>query len=335
MKLKKIFLLFLFSLFVFSANAQYFIDFDNYISASDNDVTTKFLLNTTGLKQSPINGVTGGCLVPDGSQFFTYLEIDSIIDYTQFEKLRVSLYFQIDQNALQQNPGADMAIRFGGSDPISSSFDIRNSVGFQMKYNQGTVEISSVQGQAVAITQTLLVTDFKANTWYNLDFEIDQSPIDNSVLTSYTINDVGMDGNQNPQLLIQALNDTLIDCEKFKASAHRFAFDGYFRSILERIDNLNIMLAWPTIIAEVDNTFSKIKIYPTIAQSNLKIEITEDLISQEVLAIVTNYSGVVLQQSELLDRLNSLDITSFANGLYFISFYSKGKLLDTKKFIKQ
>jgi len=84
-----------------------------------------------------------------------------------------------------------------------------------------------------------------------------------------------------------------------------------------------------TTESKVVSTSNYVMVYPTIAKSNISITSSNEINS---VTIINNIGNIVLSINE--PNSNKIDVSSLANGIYFVSVNTKNGSTITKKIIK-
>jgi Secretion system C-terminal sorting domain len=91
-----------------------------------------------------------------------------------------------------------------------------------------------------------------------------------------------------------------------------------------------------TVIREDFELGSEINLYPNPARDAVNIQLSSKItIADEIPYTITDLMGKAIQRGIITKAVTSLNIGSLEAGGYFLNLYQSGKLLETKKLIKQ
>lgn len=97
------------------------------------------------------------------------------------------------------------------------------------------------------------------------------------------------------------------------------------------VDDFSVTLLSAQGINEAQSVYSDIKIYPNPAANKLSFSSTTAIESVSV----TDMLGRQTISETKLDETNSLDLSSLENGIYFVHLHKEGKVIATRKFVKE
>jgi hypothetical protein len=320
MKSKALFLLFVFIWLSRISMAQVTVeqvDFDHYISPSDNDLMRHFY-GTQGLTQLPGNGITGGCLqAPDsnnwGNDNSRYCSKFSAVNDSVYA---VSICFQYDATLL------------------GAGFDRAVSVWLQPHADPNHYIIATVahNGQTDLITYSTFTASLsplslQTGNWYRLTltFQTNSSPGPFSVHFSNKVEDLGNLGTATP-VLLDSIADVMLDSIFAADDAIEVSLTGARYGGAAFLDNFSF-----SGIKSADScNFTGVPEYPVPGES-ISFQTTGDklMISGAGLAnqqaLILNTSGMVVNRYGLTKNENTVDLSSLARGIYFVAVIHNNK----------
>lgn len=88
-------------------------------------------------------------------------------------------------------------------------------------------------------------------------------------------------------------------------------------------------------LTETNNSLTEIKLIPNPVQSKFCIDV-ENYQFQEtsIAATITDVTGKFIQSYNLISQKTEIDIAALESGIYFLTFEEKGRVVATKKLIK-
>ena len=314
-------------LFTIQGNAQVVsetVDFDNWVSAADNDFENRFDIGT-GLSQLQANGITGGCLQTPSTVNWGN---DNAVYCSRFkgaigDSYLTGICFKYDTLSLN-NINFDRAASLWmkpGADPnhylIASVLDTRR------------IQVVSYSATGMSVPMQLL-----HGHWYNLLLiaNFTGGPVNDQIDINAQVNDLGLTGTDPPLptgFTNVVLHDSILIADTaIEASitgSHwggalyldNFRFDG-----LKSFDNC---ISTRVIDKSIDN-----EIAFSISNSILTINAGTGLQAREI--EIFDLRGQKLMSEVICSGISKYELSFLSDGLYFLSM-TNDKRRDTQKFI--
>ncbi len=300
------------------------VNFDNYVSASDNDFENRFI-NGGGLFQVQSNGITGGCLeTPQTSNWGN----DNAIYCSKFNGVigvtyTTSISFRYDTTQLN-SINFDRPVSLWMSPHSDPNHYIIGSL-----LGSGNIQIVSYSA-----TASSGVIQRQQGHWYNIILTTDFTggAFNDKININARVNDLGITGN-DPPIPNGFTNTILYDSVLIADTSIDVSFTGTSWGGAQYLDNFQFagMKSYEncisTNVAEsiLRNTFS-------FSISNISLTIKAGKVPPNTSICIYNTQGQKLISSELKTGISSFDISTLKSGIYLVLIFGEG-IMHTEKFI--
>ncbi len=300
------------------------INFDNYVSATNNDLVNNFD-GMHNLTQIPNNGITGGCVstpltMPSAS--FAANLTKYKWTYTQANPFKASICFKyisaLDPKLSQYRSSKISLVQY---DSTNGGLTLEN-VTSACDYEQ--IEISYFVASSSGNYFPALT--YLSDQWYKL--ELVTYYHNQTLFATSNLYSIGTNGLATPTLFATiSRNDTSKHFPEDLGVYYRVQFTGYNKGGAQYLDNMNI-----SAVPSSTNLIDMGKDFAITCNNNL-ISI-DNLLSRKYSLIIYNSIGQQVFKTESNEAFSKIDISSFRNGMYFVELQSEGKRVKMEKVIR-
>jgi hypothetical protein len=333
--MKKLILIQFSVLFSIWSNAQIIsetVSFDNYTSASYNDLSTFFKFGTFAtngfIRQITTNGITGGALEPPsnvngGNDVIQYC---SIYKNSKDSLIETSLAFFYNSSLINPNANADgIVILLEGNTN-------NHNVGFVLTEDQELAIAASNYNQRIQVNLT-------SGHWYNFvgQYKTIGGAFNDQVFTKVEIFDLGITGNSLPisvgshtatlyDSYLVSSNDFIVELSAAKWGGSEyldnFVFKGEKNGSICSISNIydlqeNDLIVYP------NPTYGEINV---ILPSNIKY-------NQYTISFYDLIGKKIKSQIYSENSSSSLSLSEFQPGIYFMTLEFEDKISKPHKIV--
>jgi len=294
------------------------VDFDSYVSATDNDLTNQFI-DITALVQSPTNGITGGA-VPTTIQAYmgsaTYNKLYTLTSTTT----AMSLCFKYDAS-LYDNSRVDEAALISYT-PTSGLGYLNLGASGDKLFMQ-----SVTQWTVINVPSGGTLTD---GHWYKMQGDFTLNPVNDSFFyANMYLYDIGTSGMSSPTLVLSKTNFVMPnDFVYYPGGYAQVKISGGQDGGGAYLDNFNITGDVALGITDIPKTLGLLM--PSVVSSSLPVSIGNQ---QRCLYRVYNINGALIKQGSF-NKSTNIDVADLSPSLYIIRFNENGNTAS-RKFIKQ
>lgn len=300
------------------------VDFDTYISSSDNDFQNRFD-NGPGLNQLQVNGITGGCLETPHTENWGN---DNAIYCTHFKgQIGVTyitgICFKYDTtqlNSINFDRAATLWMK-PYADP--NHYVIASLLG------TGNIQIVSYSAAASSAMLPLL-----QDHWYNLLLITDFTggAFSDQININAQVNDLGLSG-QDPPFPTGFTNAVLHDSILIADADIEVSVSGTSWGGALYLDNFRFdgMKSYDNCVSTGVNDINNESLFNFNLNEN-KLIITQENNFSKTEMEIHNVNGQKLLSSSLIARKTIYDLTSLPSGFYFLSLVNE-ITRETKKFV--
>lgn len=324
----------------FAANAQsYYVDsvnFDNYISPSDNDLVNDFS-GTYFVTQIDSNGITGGCLLPESS----FMSSDNAtynkkyyLNQSDSLPTTGSICFKYSLSAakvLKYGPYIDFTFEndsrhfFSWADATLAYDDISGYTGSRLY----------VQGAYGGFGTTMFpMTD---GHWFKLVLQISVQTVDtvknlDTISASAYLYDIGVSGTDAPTLIFSNVNRS-IGTDNFELpNSYMYPhLNGAANGGVVYLDNYNISgYRYPTANVQKFTLKDNNIAMPTFVSNILPVRSN---LKSSVSYYIYDMAGRAIKDGTFINNTN-INVSTLPSSNYFIRFINDNKTL-VKRFVKR
>jgi len=309
------------------------VNFDNYVSSTDNDLSNNFINNfpDNSITQINTNGITGGALVPPNNVSWG----NDVIKYCSIYKnllnsdIITSMSFKFNSTLINPN-SYQRALAF---------FMEGNSNGHNIRFYLNRDMSLSITSYNYAQSTNLSLTD---NHWYKMTatYKSIGGSFNDEVFAKVEIFDLGISGTETPTS-IGNHTATIYDTDLVNSTEYTLEISGTKWGGSEYLDNLifngekNRSICSTLGVADNKIT-SNIELYPNPVSDILIINIPEFSVNNSLKLEIFNTIGKVVNSKTIKKITSEINLTSFSNGIYFVKITdNKGTVISTKKIIKK
>jgi len=294
------------------------VNFDTYVSATDNDLTNRFT-DITALVQSPTHGITGGAVQTTLQAYMgsaTYNKLYAIASTTT----AMSLCFKYDAS-LYDNSRVDEAAQISYT-PTSGLGYLNLGASGDKLFMQ-----SVTQWTVINVPSGGTLTD---GHWYKMQGDFTLNPVNDSFFyANMYLYDIGTSGMSTPALVLSKTNFVMPnDFVYYPGGLAEVKISGGQDGGGAYLDNFNI--TGDVALGVIDVPKSLGLSMPGIVSSNLPVSIDNQ---QRCMFNIYNINGSLIKQGSF-NRNTNIDVTDLAPALYIVQFNENGNTAS-RKFIKQ
>ncbi len=300
------------------------VNFDNYVSVSDNDFQNRFD-NGTGMNQLQVNGITGGCLETPQTENWGN---DNAIYCTRFKgqtgvSYITGIYFKYDTSQLN-----------------SINFDRAASLWMKPSADPNHYIIASVLGTgniqivSYSATASSAVMQLQQGHWYNLLLITDFTggAFNDQININAQVNDHGLSG-QDPPFPTSFTNAVLHDSILIADTDIEASVTGTLWGGALYLDNFSFdgMKSYDNCISTAVNENQYGQDFSFKVENNtLTVFYNAGNLNSEL--EIFNLNGQKLFTSIINPGISKTDLSSLDVGFYFLSVTNE-KTRETKKFV--
>jgi hypothetical protein len=311
-----------------TANAQISdsVNFNTYVSATNNDLVNKFT-GSHGMVQQTTNGITGGSVLPapsitttNDAVFFRKYSYQSLTNYTT-----VSVSFKYNTaSAADYAPACQIGLVVNSDSAVTlMAWVIAN-----VYYVAGAASGVQLQITGNGLSDNSAPIHVTSGNWYKLSLKAHAVNDTYSVASAY-LYDIGATGLSAPVLKLSYLNDTVFTGGvRYPKSYMVGIMNGGADGGAVYLDNWNVDgYYYTTGIEELDQQshFS----VQTLASTSLNVSCD---LSSNIEYAIYSVNGSILGRGKFY-KDNAIDVSNLPPAEYFIRFLSENKVV-TKRFIK-
>jgi len=298
------------------------VNFDGYVSASDNDLVNRFD-NGPGLNQIQTNGITGGCLTTPQTESWGN---DNAIYCTHFK----------GQVGVSYTTG--ICFKYDTTNLNSINFDRPVTLWMKPYVDPNHYVIASVLGSgniqivSYSAANSSGVLQLEQDHWYNLLLTavFTGGAVNDQIDINAQVNDLGVTGNDPPiptgSTNVMLHDSILIADTAIEASMSGTQWGGALYLDNFRFDGLKSYdICVSTAVNETgnENSFS-------FSMANNTLTVFTGSAFEYAEVEILNLNGQKLIGKKINSRINRFDLSSFADGLYFLSLNKNGNQVTEK-----
>lgn len=290
--------------------AAQLIDFNQYISASDNDLS-RYFQPGSAFTQVRGNGITGGALVPSASQQQGAIYSRSLV-LGQYPEDSVSICFKYNAASFTRDP-ADQAVEIMLTSTAVHNYYVRMHV-------NGTWIFTATNfgGSGKALDNGGLVD----GNWYRLTLRLTYDAMWKTVAGAYLyVHNLGSSGTDVPVFVEEHAGGGFFVQGLARDTTVQLTINGAAHGGSSYLDDLNIGIApggrLPTGIALPNRL---VAIVPTTISATLALR--ADLEGPVHYTLLSSTGSMM--QAGIFDHTTDLDMRGAAPGFYFIRLVHKG-----------
>ena len=326
--MKKQFLLGISLCFLSAVQAQtsHTVDFNTYVSASNNDLMNNFT-GSFGLTQQTTNGITGGCVLPAPTTTYNEALYNSkcYLRPSDPNQTTVSISFKYSASgASSGDPGPVVGFMITSDSTGSLAAGYASATISAYPFGGSMFTIDGAYAHYSSASFNLV-----DGHWYQLKLSIRAMDMD-SVSTSAYVYELGAAGTSSPTLISSFLSNT--EYTHGITWPHSFflpTLNGGASGGVVYMDNFNVTAySAPSGIAPVElheDIFITNPVTNKLSVSNSN--------KNEMQYIIYNTAGAKMKAG-VINGVENIDVSSLPASLYFIRFLS-GNNTIVRKFIKE
>jgi hypothetical protein len=316
--------LLLLSFVAYSATAQQtetLIDFNNYISATNNDLVNKFTQTYKSFEIAENTDTSGYWLTTPLSGYAT-------------DPLRTCNKFRLDAGDL-----LDVSVDFKKVEYPSSFGNNSISIGIYITDDSGETFLSNsiMYTRDISISGLEKTDDYMQNSfamldnnWYRLNFKINRG-VNNTFTTTAYLYDLGSNGLDNPYLK-RKITGTGKNYDFKSKTGYKVHIAGGLWGNVKYIDNLKIVgvnlgNSCSNLSVEEIEIDTKIKVFPTVTSNYIYINHIDNQ-SLEI-ELYDSLGQKIARKKED----NKINMEGLSVGIYYLTIRVENKII-TKKIIK-
>ncbi|MEO6834175.1 MAG: T9SS type A sorting domain-containing protein [Chitinophagaceae bacterium] len=281
------------------------IDFNTYVSATNNDLVNNFNGSYT-YTQSQTNGITGGAIMTSSSsgataKYNNIVKISSAIT-------SASISFKFDKTLYNAGHASGYAASIQFNNPVSAQ-----PLRFSAEGGEISIRTTS-SNNSTSFTNGAILPD---GHWYQLKAEVAKSATPGRLNCSVYLYDLGTSGTSAPSLVKSRLNDDMNNDFGTQDNLS-LELDAEQREGTTYLDNFNISAQSTGISSE--QLSSVLTIPSLISNDQLQLSST---ISTPVSYELYSSNGAKLRSGTFIGK-TTLDCSSYPNALYIIKLSSDG-----------
>ena len=312
------------------------VNFNNYVSSSNNDLLNNFILDSGEklMTQINTNGITGGALVPPDHISSSRDRIKYCSTYKNLINSEniTSISFKYN-SALRNSISTQSAveIEFNGDKGAYSniSFSLKNDKFLSINWGSG----NKYEGKTLTLQN---------NRWYKMTSTFKLiGGINQEFLFKNELFDLGIDGTQSPtkietiQTIIYNSNWAIINSTKFELEIYATKWGG-----VEYLDNFTFSgekngTLCSSLSVDENILSSKIKLFPNPTTSLIKIYIPQLIVDKKIKLEVFNLLGKKVFTKKIKEIKSEIDLANFPKNIYLVKITdSSGKAYLSEKILK-
>lgn len=311
--------------------SQTLVDFNNYVSASNNDLTNKFI-GDHGLHQITTGGTTGGSIEIDSDTEFDEVSIANFAIYKDTisitgKSIKLSIDFRYVPPAILTDKNS-VTLKIQTLDMLDGNMSDFLNLTYIADENE-------LWGRSNAHWPTTgLLPDISGNRWYRLELNMAKNAMElanDTVIFEGKLYDIGISGTSAPTTLttlsyvMSSMYDFFNENKKILVGVTANASTG-----ITNLDNFNVSATFdnPTSLAEIKKSL-KIEMPSYISGCSIPVTNPEAL---EVMYYIYDVYGRTIKNGRLQGNEN-IDVSNMQTGNFVATFRTKHGQSASKKFV--